>query len=126
MRTTPEVHPPVHPDPFSGEGADLDRVSDELPFRDYLRIVYRRKWMILTIVGIGVALGAVRNWITTPLYYAQATLEFDIDMNVLGNDRPLLPLDQRDWMTQFFPTQIAILQGRDAVSYTHLRAHETP
>jgi len=120
MRTTPEVHSPAHPDPFSGELADVDRVSDELPFRDYLRIIYRRKWMILTIVGIGVALGAVRNWITTPLYYAQATLEFDIDMNVLGNDRPLLPLDQRDWMTQFFPTQIAIIQSHDVA----LRASE--
>jgi uncharacterized protein involved in exopolysaccharide biosynthesis len=35
-------------------------------------------------------------------------------------DRPLLPLDQRDWMAAFFPTQIAIIESREVAA----RAHE--
>ena len=114
MRTTPDVHPPAHLDRVTGEVGDPEyAVTDELPFRDYVRIIYRRRWMILSIVAVGLAIAVVINWTTTPVYQAQATLQFDIDMNILGVDRPLLPLDQRDWMREFFPTQIGILQSRD-------------
>ena len=114
MRTTPDVHPPTHMNPPAGEVADIEyAVTDDVVVRDYFRILSRRRWMILSIVAVGIAVAAVRNWRSTPIYYAQATLQFDIDMNILGVDRPLLPLDQRDWMHEFFPTQIAILQSRD-------------
>jgi capsular exopolysaccharide synthesis family protein len=122
MRTTPDVHPPAHTNPIAAEVADIEYpVADELVFRDYLRIVYRRRWMILSIVAIGIALAAVVNWNSTPIYYAQATLQFDIDPDILGSiGSPLRPLDQRDWMREFFPTQVAILQSRDVAE----RAHE--
>src|SRR4030095_7167812 len=121
MRTSPDVHSPVHPNALVDEVADLDYpIGDELPFRDYLRILSRRRWMILSIVALGVATAAVINWTATPIYQAQATLQFDIDMNILGVDRPLLPLDQRDWMREFVPTQIAIIESRDVA----VRAHE--
>src|SRR4030095_15054353 len=114
MRTSPDVHSPVHPNALVDEVADLDYpIGDELPFRDYLRILSRRRWMILSIVALGVATAAVINWTATPIYQAQATLQFDIDMNILGVDRPLLPLDQRDWMREFFPTQVAIIDRRE-------------
>jgi len=98
----------------ASELAELEYpATEELPFRDYLRIIYRRRWMILSFVVVGVAFAAVRNWASTPLYETQATLQFDIDMNILGVDRPLLPLDQRDYMREFFPTQIAIIESRE-------------
>lgn len=121
MRTPPDVHSPVHPNALVGEVADLDySIADEMPFRDYIRILSRRRWMILSIVALGVATAAVINWTTTPIYQAQATLQFDIDMNILGVDRPLLPIDQRDWMREFFPTQMALIQSRDVA----VRAHD--
>jgi capsular exopolysaccharide synthesis family protein len=40
-------------------------------------------------------------------------------VNVLGVDRPLLPLDQRDWMKEFLPTQLGILQSRDLARMAH-------
>jgi capsular exopolysaccharide synthesis family protein len=117
MRITPDVHASARPDALLHDGADGDyAVTDELPFRDYLRIVYRRRWLIVSIVVLGTAIAAAINWTTTPIYQAQATLQFDIDMNILGVDRPLLPLDQRDWMREFFPTQIGILQSRDVAA----------
>jgi len=121
MRTTPDVHPPAPTNLIGGEVADIEYpVTDELVVRDYFRIVYRRRWMILSIVAAGLLIAAVRNWTSTPIYYAQATLQFDIDMDIIGFDRPLLPLDQRDWMREFFPTQIAIVQSHDVAE----RAYE--
>jgi polysaccharide biosynthesis transport protein len=121
MRTTPDAQPPAPLNPLSSEIAEPEYpATEELPFRDYLRIIYRRRWMILSIIAVGVALAALRNWTTTPLYATQATLQFDMDMNVLGVDRPLLPLDQRDWMAAFFPTQLAIIESREVAA----RAHE--
>jgi len=121
MRTTPDAQPPAPLNPLSSEIAEPEYpATEELPFRDYLRIIYRRRWMILSLVVLGVAFAAVRNWTTTPLYQTQATLQFDMDLNILGVDRPLLPLDQRDWMASFFPTQLAIIESRDVAA----RAHE--
>lgn len=112
MRITPDVHLPVHVDP--PDVADLDyRISDELPFRGYLKILHRRRWMVLSIVATGLVIAALVNWTATPIYQAEATLQFDMDANILGVDRPLLPLDQRDWMREFLPTQIGILQSRE-------------
>ena len=120
MRTPADV-PPARPNALPGEAPELDySIGDELPFRDYFRIVHRRRWMILTIVAAGIAMAAVVNWTSTPFYQAQATLQFDIDMNILGVDHPLLPLDQRDWMREFVPTQMAIMQSRDVA----VRAHD--
>src|SRR5206468_4814180 len=88
MRTPPDAHPPTHMNPPAGEVADIEYpVIDDVVVRDYLRIIYRRRWMIASIIAAGLAIAAVRNATTTPVYYAQATLEFDIDMNVLGVDR---------------------------------------
>jgi polysaccharide biosynthesis transport protein len=121
MSKTTDAQPPAPLTPLASEIPELEYpVTEELPFRDYLRIVYRRRWMILAIVVVGIAFAAVRNWTTTPLYQTQATLQFDIDLNILGDASPLLPLDQRDWMYQFFPTQLAIIQSRDVA----VRAHE--
>ena len=56
---------------------------------------------------------------TAPVFEARATLQIDIDLNILGVDRPLVPLDQRDWMREFLPTQLGILQSRDLVRRAH-------
>jgi capsular exopolysaccharide synthesis family protein len=87
--------------------------TDFLNVRDYVRILVSRRWIILGIVVLGLAAGAIQIWRTTPVFEAQATVQIDQDANVLGVDRPLLPLDQRDWMREFLPTQIGILQSRE-------------
>ena len=47
----------------------------------------------------------------TEIFEATATLQIGADPNVLGLDRPLI--DQRDWMREFLPTQLAILESRE-------------
>jgi len=114
MRTSDRL---ALPDPVAG-GND-ESATDYLQIRDYVRIVYRRRLLITGIVALGVLAALLTNWMTAPIYEAQATLQIDIDPNVLGDDHPLVPLDQRDWMREFIPTQLGILQSRDLARVVH-------
>ena len=87
--------------------------SDYLQIRDYFRIIYRRRWIIAALLVIGLAGAVAYNWKTVPVYQTSAMVQIDTDLNVLGVDRPVQPLDQRDWMPQFLPTQMGILQSRE-------------
>ena len=108
---------PALPDPDAG--AYDKSATDYLQIRDYIRIVYRRRWIIVGILAVGLLCGILRNWMTEPIYEARTTLQIDIDLNVLGVDRPLVPLDQRDWMREFLPTQLGILQSRNLARVAH-------
>jgi capsular exopolysaccharide synthesis family protein len=114
VRTTDR---PVLPEP--GAGAYDQSATDYLQISDYIRIVYRRRWIVVGILTVGLLGGILRNWMATPIFEARATLQIDIDLNVLGVDRPLVPLDQRDWMREFIPTQLGILESRDVARLAH-------
>jgi polysaccharide biosynthesis transport protein len=90
--------------------------TDSQAFRDYLRIIYRRRWLIVGIMAAGLLAGLVRNWTAIRVFEASATLQVGADPNVLGLDRPLV--DQRDWMKEFLPTQLAVLESRELASMT--------
>src|SRR5436190_10282167 len=105
---------------------DQGSITDYLDIREYARIVYRRRWLIVTMLTLGVASAYVLNRMTTPVYEAQATLQIDMDPNVLGLDRPLLPVDQRDWMREFLPTQLGILQSYDLARAAQQELMRTP
>ena len=98
-------------DPSAGEYDGTP--TDYLRLHDYLRILRRRRWLIGAIIAVGLLSGVTYIWITVPVYQAQTTLQLDMDLNVLGVERPLAPLDQRDWMREFLPTQLGILQSRE-------------
>ena len=120
MRALPGIYSPALSDSVIGEAAGDDgSVTSYLSPRDYARIVYRRRWMIAGIVALGLACGVLLNWSIAPVFVAQATLQIDTDVNVLGVDRPLVPVDQRDWMKEFLPTQLGILQSNDLARLAH-------
>ena len=116
MHTNPESHRSLSdgglPEANSFDSSD----TDYLNLRDYVGIVYRRRWLILAFLAVGISSGVLYNRSSTPIFIAQATLQFDSDLNILGVDRPLAPVDQRDWMREFLPTQLGILQSRELAS----------
>jgi uncharacterized protein involved in exopolysaccharide biosynthesis len=85
--------------------------NEYLRIRDYLNIVYRGRWIIIAALIVGVAGGVYYNWRSPRIFEAAATLHIDADPNVLGFDHPLV--EQRDWMREFLPTQLAILKSRE-------------
>ena len=90
--------------------------TDSQAIREYLRIIYRRRGLIVGIIAAGLLAGLVRNWTAIRVFEASATLQVGADPNVLGLDRPLV--DQRDWMKEFLPTQLAVLESRELASMT--------
>ncbi len=86
-------------------------VDAQQPMRDYMRIIYKRRWLILGIMVVGLLAGLYRNWTAVRIFETSATLQIGADPNVLGLERPLV--DQRDWMREFLPTQLAVLESRE-------------
>lgn len=116
MRRFPETNRPARTDfspadafPNGHGGAFL--VSDYLNIRDYLRILNKHRVIIAGILSAGVLAAVVYNWQATPIFEARATVQIEADPNVLALDRPLV--DQRDWLREFLPTQVSILESRD-------------
>ena len=109
------ISPPQPPSIGSGEAVGQPSFgtngTDYLQIRDYVRILARRRWLIAGIVAAGLAAGVVHNWRATPIFEARATVQIDVDPNVLALDRQIL--DQRDWLREFVPTQLGILQSRE-------------
>jgi polysaccharide biosynthesis transport protein len=114
MRRTPETYRSALPDPGAG---DVEQsytaavLSDDVKIRDYLRILYRRRSMLLGGIVAGALASILYNAQAARIFEASATLQIGADPNVLGLSVPLV--DQRDWMREFLPTQLAVLESRE-------------
>jgi polysaccharide biosynthesis transport protein len=116
MRRIPAIHRLSLPDDrmdHTQENVGLVSV-DSQPIRHYLRFIHRRRWLIVGIMVAGLLAGLYRNWTAVRIFETSATLQIGADPNVLGLDRPLV--DQRDWMREFLPTQLAVLESRELAS----------
>jgi capsular exopolysaccharide synthesis family protein len=87
---------------------------DSQQIRNYFRIISKRRRLIVGIMVAGLLAGLYRNWTAVRIFETSATLQIGADPNVLGLDRPLV--DQRDWMREFLPTQLAVLESRELAS----------
>ena len=121
MRTTPETQRSALPESGSGEawpnGSGGMASPDDLDVRDYLQILYRRRWIIITMLVLGLLGGMVQNWRTAPLFAASATVQVWAEPNVLGIDRPLSATVE--WTREFLPTQLEILSSREIARLAH-------
>jgi succinoglycan biosynthesis transport protein ExoP len=116
MRRIPQSHGHAAPDSNASEALEnrydgMVVETDSLQVRDYLWILYRHRWMIVAIMVAGFLGSAWYNSRAMTIYEAWATLQIEADPNVLGLDRPLV--EQRDWMREFLPTQLAVLESRE-------------
>ena len=83
-------------DPYSALGGYTSGPGDTpVPFRvtllAYWRIVNKRKWVILSILGAFVAYGALKTLMETPLYTASVRLQIDRCRGEGGRGRQRYP-----------------------------------
>jgi polysaccharide biosynthesis transport protein len=105
------------PQDHGGDGAPGFVIGDYLQIQDYIAILVKRRWVIAGILALGLAAGFAYNWQAPRIYQAAATLQIEVDPNVLGLDRPML--DRQDWMREFLPTQVAILMSGEVAQMAH-------
>jgi len=61
----------------------IDRSDpQDATLRDYVRVVWRRKWVVMTVSALFLALALAYSFAKTPLYEATATLIFESSLNV--------------------------------------------
>ncbi len=116
-------------EPFSWRSlpqGSVDPVSSGLPLREYLRILRKHRWIILTVVAVMVAVVSVVSFQMQPIYQSSARLEIAGEMPDLSTLQALfsiLPSDE-----EFLQTQVRILQSDDLAMQTirSLRLFEKP
>jgi capsular exopolysaccharide synthesis family protein len=109
-----------------GPPSGFDPVSTGLPLREYLRILRKHRWIILTVVAVMVTVVTVVSYQMQPIYQSSARLEISgetPDLSSLQALFSLLPTDE-----EFLQTQVRILQSDDLAMQTvrALRLYEKP
>ncbi len=80
--------------------------------REYLRILNRRKWIILSIAGTVLALGTIRTLMMTPLYTSTVRIQIDRNAAKIVEGGSVTPMDSDHWNNDFLRTQYELLQSR--------------
>ena len=75
------------------------------------RIVYKRKWLIVSIAAAILAIGTVRTLMKVPLYTATARLQIDRNVAKIVNTEGVLPVENGDY--DFMRTQYELLKSRN-------------
>ncbi len=106
---------PAVRDPYGQVGPYMGGPPDAAPdFRlnllEYWRILNKRKWVIVSVMGVFVALGALQALMETPLYTATVRLQIDRNVAKVVEGGNVTPIEGQDF--EFLRTQYELLQGR--------------
>jgi polysaccharide biosynthesis transport protein len=105
---------PTARDPYSvpagyGEAAaDAPQVFG-LNIRDYLRILIKRRWLIVSVVAASAVVGAVTTLMKTPLYTSTVRLQIDPNTAKIVQTGDVTPVEGP--YGEFMRTQIELLNG---------------
>ena len=94
---------------YPGSAADAPQ---ELGFqiREYLRILNKRKWLVISITLAVLALGAARTLMMTPLYTSTVRLQIDRNTTEIVKGGEITPAEDASF--EFLKTQYELLQSR--------------
>jgi capsular exopolysaccharide synthesis family protein len=108
----------------AGASAPADPMGSALPLRDYLRILYKHRWMILAVVVVMVTVVTVASYRMVPVYEAVGRLEINGEMPDLTSLRDLFTMIPTD--EEFLQTQVRVIQSDELAMQTirALRLHE--
>jgi len=98
---------------MKGFASKTDR--KEVDLLEYARVVFKRKWVLVTFATVLVVLAAVLSFTATPLYRATATLLIDEPGSSLLNIQDVLNAGtyyRTDYMGTYFNTQLRLLTSR--------------
>jgi capsular exopolysaccharide synthesis family protein len=97
------------------KGLSSPSEKKELDLLEYVRVVLKRKWVLVTFAAVLVTLAAVLSFTRTPLYRATATLLIDEPGTSLLNIQDVLNSGayiRSDYLGTYFNTQLRLLTSR--------------
>jgi len=106
---------PYARDPYNvpipyGETASDSALAFGLNFNEYLRILIKRKWLILSILLAAVVVGALTTLMKTPLYTSTVRLQIDPNTAKVVQTGDVTPTE--GYNLDFMRTQFELLNGR--------------
>ncbi|GAK54986.1 GumC2 protein [Candidatus Vecturithrix granuli] len=87
-----------------------DVFQEEVHLRDYLRIIKKRQWVILTFFVIVVVSVAITTFLKSPIYRATTRILIEKETPNVLSFKEVLALDTSD--TDYYQTQYTILKSR--------------
>lgn len=92
--------------------------EEERHLMDYVRVVYKRRWVAIPAFLIVFTIGAINSFRTTPIYEAHTQVLIEKDTPKVGNLQTMFQ-DSDGWYTDdFYQTQIRILESRSLARQT--------
>jgi polysaccharide biosynthesis transport protein len=92
--------------------------EDEHHLMDYMRIVYKRRWVAIPAFVVVCLIGAYNSYRTTPIYEARTQLIIEKDVPKVGTLSTMFQ-EQDGWYNDdFYQTQYRILQSRSLARRT--------
>ena len=92
-------------DPGAGAAPDF-----RIDVFEYLRILYKRRWLILSMVGAALVFGGLTTLMKTPLYTSTIRLQIDRSVAKIVESGNITPVEGSD--LEFMKTQYELLEGR--------------
>lgn len=107
LKERPEPGLPAEPQPISYTSA---RPDDEMGMHEYLGVILRRKWLVLSAVVVTVVTVLVASLIMTPMYRADITLEIAPDNPRITTFEEVVELDAPQ--AEFYETQYKLIKSK--------------
>ena len=95
--------------PYYGPGADSGS-EFQVDLLEYLRILIKRRWLILSIALASVVYAALSTLMQTPLYTSGVRLQIDRSVAKIVESGNITPVEGGD--LEFMKTQYELLEGR--------------
>lgn len=92
--------------------------EEERHLMDYVRVVYKRRWVAIPVFLAVLALGAINSYRTTPLYRASTQILIEKDTPKVGDLSTIFQQNDGWYNDDFYQTQYRILQSRSLARKT--------
>ena len=109
MNSTPSGHTPP---------TNVDGMSSERHLVDYLRVLYKRRWVAIPVFVIVFTTAAINSLRATPVYDATARILIENDSPAVSGLDELFRASDSWYQGEFYETQYRILQSRSLARRT--------
>lgn len=92
--------------------APANEIDDSLHLRDLLRIIFKRKWWILSVTALMLVVSTLNTLMETPQYRATTTIQIDRQAQRVVDYRDASGATELYDDGQFFQTQIELLRSK--------------
>ena len=94
---------------LAGSGGGYGTIAEQAHLRDYLAIVLKRKWLILSLMLVVTSLVAVQMYRLPSIYEAAVTIQIEPKRNILQTKGDMIVTASSD--PAYWPTQLKLLEN---------------